>query len=94
MENILSGNPLINLAGQQQQQQMTQTQTTFRVKRRYLTNTHMYAQQSAVHKEKSSLYVPLTINNSFVIIFLGGTMMLCSRIAPKELTKHGRRNVL
>lgn len=32
MENILSGNPLINLAGQQQQQ--TQTQTAFKVKRR------------------------------------------------------------
>ncbi|KAG8008341.1 Myotubularin-related protein 2 [Nibea albiflora] len=35
MENILSGNPLINLAGQQQQQQMSQTPTTFRVKRRW-----------------------------------------------------------
>uniref|UniRef100_A0A8D0ATQ9 CWC15 spliceosome associated protein homolog n=1 Tax=Sander lucioperca TaxID=283035 RepID=A0A8D0ATQ9_SANLU len=40
MENILSGNPLINLAGQQQQQQqqqqqMTQSQSTFRVKRRW-----------------------------------------------------------
>ncbi|GLD46954.1 myotubularin-related protein 2 [Lates japonicus] len=40
MENILSGNPLINLAGQQQQQQqqqqqMNQSQTTFRVKRRW-----------------------------------------------------------
>ncbi|AWP00225.1 Protein CWC15-like A isoform 3 [Scophthalmus maximus] len=33
MENILSGNPLINLAGQQQQ--ATQTQNTFRVKRRW-----------------------------------------------------------
>ncbi|XP_044079627.1 protein CWC15 homolog [Siniperca chuatsi] len=40
MENILSGNPLINLAGQQQQQQQqqqqtSQTQNTFRVKRRW-----------------------------------------------------------
>eukprot|EP00066_Takifugu_rubripes_P006398 XP_003971170.1 PREDICTED: spliceosome-associated protein CWC15 homolog [Takifugu rubripes] len=38
MENILSGNPLINLAGQQQQQQQqqqAQTQTTFKVKRRW-----------------------------------------------------------
>ncbi|XP_033955201.1 protein CWC15 homolog [Pseudochaenichthys georgianus] len=39
MENILSGNPLINLAGQQQlqqqQQQVAPTQTTFRVKRRW-----------------------------------------------------------
>uniref|UniRef100_A0A3Q3KFV7 Spliceosome-associated protein CWC15 homolog n=1 Tax=Monopterus albus TaxID=43700 RepID=A0A3Q3KFV7_MONAL len=33
MENILSGNPLINLAGQQQQ--INQSQTTFRVKRRW-----------------------------------------------------------
>lgn len=41
MENILSGNPLINLAGQQQQQQMNPTQNTFRVKRRYLTNTRL-----------------------------------------------------
>ncbi len=43
MENILSGNPLINLAGQQQQQ-TNQSQNTFRVKRRYLTKTHVYAQ--------------------------------------------------
>ncbi|XP_053703242.1 protein CWC15 homolog [Synchiropus splendidus] len=41
MENILSGNPLINLAGQQQlqqqqqQQQGAQAQNTFRVKRRW-----------------------------------------------------------
>ncbi|KAM7397814.1 hypothetical protein PAMA_005915 [Pampus argenteus] len=39
MENILSGNPLINLAGQQQQQQqqqqLAQTQNSFRVKRRW-----------------------------------------------------------
>lgn len=34
IENILSGNPLINLAGQQQPQ-MTQAQTSFRVKRRW-----------------------------------------------------------
>ncbi|CAF92293.1 unnamed protein product, partial [Tetraodon nigroviridis] len=33
MENILSGNPLINLAGQPQQQ--TQPQTAFKVKRRW-----------------------------------------------------------
>ncbi|XP_051552454.1 protein CWC15 homolog [Myxocyprinus asiaticus] len=33
MENILSGNPLLNLAGQQQQQ--PQTQSTFSVKRRW-----------------------------------------------------------
>lgn len=46
MENILSGNPLINLAGQQQQQQqqqLTQSQNTFRVKRRYHTKTHIHA---------------------------------------------------
>ncbi|XP_019719944.1 protein CWC15 homolog [Hippocampus comes] len=39
MENILSGNPLINLAGQQQQQQqqqqMAQNQSAFKVKRRW-----------------------------------------------------------
>ncbi|KAJ8412612.1 hypothetical protein AAFF_G00129480 [Aldrovandia affinis] len=39
MENILSGNPLLNLAGQQQQQQqqqqITPTQTPFSVKRRW-----------------------------------------------------------
>ncbi|CAL9685708.1 unnamed protein product [Knipowitschia caucasica] len=40
MENILSGNPLINLAGQQQQQQQQQqqniqTQSAFKVKRRW-----------------------------------------------------------
>ncbi|XP_054611683.1 protein CWC15 homolog [Dunckerocampus dactyliophorus] len=37
MENILSGNPLINLAGQQQQQQqqIAQNPTTFKVKRRW-----------------------------------------------------------
>ncbi|KAL1274024.1 hypothetical protein QQF64_026838 [Cirrhinus molitorella] len=39
MENILSGNPLLNLAGQQQQQQQqqqkTQSQNTFSVKRRW-----------------------------------------------------------
>jgi len=37
MENILSGNPLLNLAGQQQQQQqqLVQTQTSFSVKRRW-----------------------------------------------------------
>lgn len=38
IENILSGNPLINLAGQPQPQ-TTQAQTSFRVKRRYLRNT-------------------------------------------------------
>ncbi|XP_016340625.1 protein CWC15 homolog [Sinocyclocheilus anshuiensis] len=38
MENILSGNPLLNLAGQQQQQQQqqkTQSQNAFSVKRRW-----------------------------------------------------------
>ncbi|KAG2456863.1 CW15A protein, partial [Polypterus senegalus] len=36
MENILSGNPLLNLAGQQQQQQqLIQAQSTFSVKRRW-----------------------------------------------------------
>ncbi|KAG9282249.1 protein CWC15 homolog [Astyanax mexicanus] len=38
MENILSGNPLLNLAGQQQQQQQqqhTQSQSSFSVKRRW-----------------------------------------------------------
>jgi protein CWC15 len=36
MENILSGNPLLNLAGQQQQQQqqIVPTPTAFSVKRR------------------------------------------------------------
>lgn len=37
MENILSGNPLINLAGQQQQ---NQNQNSFRVKRRYVSLIH------------------------------------------------------
>ncbi|MGH0179900.1 UNVERIFIED_CONTAM: hypothetical protein FKN15_008874 [Acipenser sinensis] len=37
MENILSGNPLLNLAGQQQpaQQQLVPAQTAFSVKRRW-----------------------------------------------------------
>lgn len=47
MENILSGNPLINLAGQQQQQ-INQTQNTFRVKRRYLIKTHNHAQSDQI----------------------------------------------
>lgn len=96
MENILSGNPLINLAGQQQQQQqqMNQTQNTFRVKRRYLTTQTFMHNMSDIFEDKSSLHFPQIFNNTFVNVFLGGTTMLCSRIAPKEWMKHGRRNAL
>lgn len=94
MENILSGNPLINLAGQQQK--MNQSQNTFRVKRRYLTYTHKH---TLMHNEccicgENFLHLSLNIINSFVNIFLGGMMMLCSKTAPKEWTRHGKRNAL
>lgn len=91
MENILSGNPLINLAGQQQQ--MNQAQNTFRVKRRYLTNTHIL-EQFVTAGENISPFFNNLLGLSFCCLIPGGMMMLCSRIAPKEWTKHERRNAL
>lgn len=91
MENILSGNPLINLAGQQQQ--MNQAQNTFRVKRRYLTNTHIL-KQFVIAGENISPFFNKLLGLSFCCLIPGGMMMSCSRIAPKEWTKHERRNAL
>lgn len=92
MENILSGNPLINLAGQQQQQQqqqMSQSQNSFRVKRRYHTKTPIH---TCCIWRNCCIHFQQTINT--VSLFQGGMMMSCSRIAPKEWTKLERRNVL
>lgn len=71
MENILSGNPLINLAGQQQQ---NQNQNSFRVKRRYvsLIQSHTVKTQDEVCIWEKDLLNLILI--SFPNIVQGGMM--------------------
>lgn len=67
MENILSGNPLINLAGQQQQ-----NQNSFRVKRRYVSLIHTVKTQDEVCIWGKGLLNLILI--SFLNIIQGGMM--------------------
>lgn len=69
MENILSGNPLINLAGQQQQ---NQNQNSFRVKRRYVSLIHTVKTQDEVCIWEKDLLNLILI--SFLNIIQGGMM--------------------